>query len=229
MEQIITQVNDFTPDMQSGDIRDYKTQLRNRCKDVRTGYDEETKKEKDRKIFERVVSSSAYMSNQILLTYVSTDIEVDTRELIKRALADKKRVAVPRCITDTRDMDFYFIKGEEDLEKGTFGVMEPVPSKCVKAYAFETSLCIIPGLAFDMKGYRLGYGKGYYDRFLSAHPKLTKMGLCYCSCTLNELIHGRFDIASDMLVTEKYLRTYGKETRDQGNAVSGKEDNGYGR
>ncbi|MCM1525172.1 MAG: 5-formyltetrahydrofolate cyclo-ligase [Ruminococcus sp.] len=212
MEKMIAPVNSFTPDMQSGDIRDYKTQLRNRCRDLRTGFGETEKQEKDGRIFERIISSSAYRSSPIVLTYVSTEIEVDTLALIKKALEDKKRVAVPRCITDTRDMDFYFIKSADELEKGTFGVMEPVPEKCIKAYAFETALCIIPGLAFDMKGYRLGYGKGYYDRFLSAHPKLVKMGLCYCSCTLNELIHGRYDIASDMLVTEKYLRTFGNQT-----------------
>ena len=103
-------------------------------------------------------------------------------------------------------MDFYFIKSPDDLEPGSFGVLEPAPEKCVKAYAFETALCIIPGLAFDMHGYRLGYGKGYYDRFLSAHPRLVKMGICYCSCTCNELIHGRFDVSADLLVTEKYTR-----------------------
>lgn len=189
-----------------GDIREYKKSLRSRCRQIRNEMEPHEKAERDRKIFERVISTSAYKSSEIILTYVSTQIEVDTLALISRALDDGKRVAVPRCIEGTRDMDFYFIKGVKSLEKGTFGVLEPAPGKCVKAYAFETALCIIPGLAFDMLGYRLGYGKGYYDRFLSAHPRLIKMGLCYCSCTFNELIHGRYDICSDMLITEKYIR-----------------------
>ena len=185
-----------------GDIREYKNELRSKCKQLRTGMSAEVKADKDRKIFERVVSSGAYRDTDIVLTYVSTAIEVDTMAIIEQAFADKKRVAVPRCIDGTRDMEFYFTKSMDDLEKGTFGVLEPAPEKCVKAYAFEKALCIVPGLSFDMKGYRLGYGKGYYDRFLSAHPRLVKMGLCYCSCTCNELIHGRFDVCADMLATE---------------------------
>lgn len=188
------------------DIREYKKELRDRCRQLRTDMSPEKKAEKDRLILERILSSDAYKNASVILTYVSTAIEVDTLALIEQAMKDKKRVAVPRCIDGTRNMDFYFISSLSDLEKGTFGVMEPVPAKCVKAYAFETALCIVPGLSFDMKGYRLGYGKGYYDRFLSAHPRLVKMGVCYCSCTCNELVHGRFDICSDILVTEKYLR-----------------------
>lgn len=190
----------------SGDIREYKKSLRAECKKLRKSMDAESKAARDNDIFKRITASAAYCSADIILTYVSTDIEVDTHKLIAQAIADGKRVAVPRCIDGTRDMDFYFIKSPDDLEPGSFGVLEPAPEKCVKAYAFETALCIIPGLAFDMHGYRLGYGKGYYDRFLSAHPRLVKMGICYCSCTCNELIHGRFDVSADLLVTEKYTR-----------------------
>jgi len=195
------------------DIREYKKELRCNAKKLRTDMSADTKSEKDRKIFERVVSSEVYKSADIVLTYVSTPIEVDTKAIISKAFEDKKRVAVPRCIDGTRDMEFYFIKSMDDLSKGTFGVLEPVPEKCVRAYAFEKALCIVPGLFFDMKGYRLGYGKGYYDRFLSAHQKLTKMGLCYCSCTCNELIHGKYDICSDMLVTEKYVRNFSVQNK----------------
>lgn len=208
-----------------GDIREYKNELRSKCKQLRTGMSAEVKADKDRKIFERVVSSGAYRDTDIVLTYVSTAIEVDTMAIIEQAFADKKRVAVPRCIDGTRDMEFYFIKSMDDLEKGTFGVLEPAPEKCVKAYAFEKALCIVPGLSFDMKGYRLGYGKGYYDRFLSAHPRLVKMGLCYCSCTCNELIHGRFDVCADMLATEKYLR----KCSDQSKTEQGRTDKTGGK
>lgn len=195
------------------DIREYKKELRIQCKAIRENMKPDAKSQRDENIFGKIISSTAYSKSSIILTYVSTDIEVDTFRLINKAIEDKKRVAVPRCIDGTRDMDFYFIKSTDDLEKGSFGVLEPDPQKCVKAYAFETALCIIPGLAFDMQGYRLGYGKGYYDRFLSAHPKLIKMGICYCSCTCNELIHGRYDVGADFLVTEKYLRRITRERR----------------
>lgn len=188
------------------DIREYKKDLRTSCKTLRSQMTPEVKSEKDGDILKKITASRAYCGSDIILTYMSTDIEVDTAGLIKDAMGRGKRVAVPRCISGTRDMEFYFIKDTDELEKGSFGVMEPVPEKCVKAYAFEKALCIIPGLAFDMQGFRLGYGKGYYDRFLSEHPRLIKMGLCYCCCTCDELIHGKFDISADLLVTEKYIR-----------------------
>lgn len=168
--------------------------------------DPRKKSEKDEKIFGRIISSNAYKNAHTILTYVSTDIEVDTRRLIEYSLEIGKKVAVPRCIKGTREMDFYFIGSTDCLERGMFGVSEPVPERCEGKYTHGSALCIIPGLAYDMKGYRLGYGKGYYDRFLSDHRELFKMGICYCSCTYNELIHGKFDISSDMLITEKYTK-----------------------
>ncbi|MGN0642662.1 MAG: 5-formyltetrahydrofolate cyclo-ligase [Huintestinicola sp.] len=204
-------MNTFANNSPVSDIREYKKALRAKFKDIRRNMMPEEKAAKDKMIFDRIVKSNAYKQASVVLTYVSTDIEVDTTALIRQAVADKKRVAVPRCIEGTRDMDFYFITSLDDLEPGSFSVLEPVVSKCVKAYAFETALCIVPGLSFDMTGYRLGYGKGYYDRFLSAHPKLYKMGICYCSCTVNELLHGRFDVRSDAVVTEKYIRRVNTE------------------
>ncbi len=197
----IPSIDDF-----GGDIREYKKNLRAQCKTLRSTMPPDVKRDKDKRIFEKIISTSAYKSADTVLAYVSTEIEVDTLMLIDRALLDNKRVAVPRCISGTRDMDFYFINSRDELERGSFGVLEPDPDKCTIAYDFERALCIIPGLAFDMEGYRLGYGKGYYDRFLSAHRGLYKMGICYCSCTANRLVHGRFDIGADMLVTEKYIR-----------------------
>ena len=189
-----------------GDIREYKNELRSKCKQLRTGMSAEVKADKDRKIFERVVSSGAYRDTDIVLTYVSTAIEVDTMAIIEQAFADKKRVAVPRCIDGTRDMEFYFIKSMDDLEKGTFGVLEPAPEKCVKAYAFEKALCIVPGLSFDMKGYRLGYGKGYYDRFLENY-NFTKVGITYDETLVSLIPNDRYDIAVDYIVTQNGIIT----------------------
>ena len=131
--------------------------------------------------------------------------------LIKQALDDEKIVAVPRCVNGTRDMVFYIIKSIDDLEKGSFSVMEPIPKKCVKLKKFDGALCIIPALAYDRYGYRLGYGKGYYDRFLSAHKGLIKTGIEYCCCMETKLIHGRFDVPTDIIVTEKYVKNCGRE------------------
>ncbi len=190
----------------SFDIREYKTELRSRFKAERAAMTAEEKKLLDEKILSRILSSKAYEAADTVLTYVSTDIEVDTHGLIAQAVKDGKRVAVPKCISGTRLMDFYFISGMEQLESGAFSVLEPRVDICEKAHDFETALCIVPGLSFDMDGFRLGYGKGYYDRFLSAHPNMHRMGLCYCRCTVQKLISGRFDMPVNTLVTDKYTK-----------------------
>lgn len=191
------------------DIREYKKELRERFKGWRKGLSVVDKTRRDIQILTRLTSTSVYKSCKVLLTYVSTPIEVDTRGLIERAISDGKTVAVPKCINGTRDMKFYIIKSMADLEPGTFSVLEPIVGKCKELTQFRGSLCIVPGLAFDMDGYRLGYGKGYYDRFLDSTDGILKAGVCYCACTMNKLIRGKYDMPVDIIITEKYTRFLG--------------------
>lgn len=199
------------------DIREYKENLRLKYKSKRIEMLEIEKIKKDEIIFNRIISSQMYQKSNTILTFVSTKIEVDTLKLINYSLAIGKRVAVPKCIDGTRNMQFFLIKSLDDLEIATFSVLEPIVSRCQRLENFDNSICIIPGLAFDIEGYRLGYGKGYYDRFLSNYNGLN-IGICYCSCTLNHLIKGKFDKKVDYLITEKYLKRfrggfYGKQKR----------------
>lgn len=188
------------------DIREYKKQLRSCFKEKRISMTADEKSEKDRKIFEKLTAMSAYKNAERIFAYVSTGIEVDTLMLMEKALSDGKRVAVPRCIDGTREMDFYYIRSFDDLEKGSFGVLEPKTQCCEKADDLSSGVCIVPGLSFDTEGYRLGYGGGYYDRFLSRYTGLVKIGICYCSCISRKLIRGNFDINTDYVVTEKYVK-----------------------
>lgn len=192
--------------MQRFDIRVYKQNLRNRYKEIRLTMAPEQKAQSDAKIFENLKSIWQVKNAGLILTYVSTAIEVDTLSLIEWAFTQGKQVAVPYCIDNTRDMCFYLIHSLNDLQKRTFGVLEPIPDQCEKLTSFEDSVCIVPGLAFDRQGFRLGYGKGYYDRFLSRY-RGTMVGLCYRSCILRRLHRGRFDIACDMIVTENEIIT----------------------
>lgn len=196
------------------DIREYKSSLRAKYKKYRLDMPEDVKKSYDEKIFSKVKNLSAYKNCKTLLAYVSTAIEVDTIMLIKQALADGKTVALPRCVVGTRDMVFYVIKSLKDLEKGSFSVPEPIPEKCRKLTDFSNAFCIVPALVYDSSGFRLGYGKGYYDRFLSAHKGMYLVGIGYCGCTVTKLVHGRFDVPVDLLVTEKYVKKCGKEYTD---------------
>lgn len=186
------------------DIRPLKNRLREQCKEARRNMTQEQKREKDIGIFDRLVALERYKRAKMLITFVSTPIEVDTHRLIRYALAEGKQVVVPRCVPGTRLMDFCLIESFQDLEPGTFSVLEPRQSCRVLSH-FPRSICIVPGLAFDMSGFRLGYGKGYYDRFLNSYKGQT-VGICFNNCLFPSLPHGRFDCAVDLLITEKFCK-----------------------
>lgn len=187
-------------------IKEIKIQLRNTIKKQRASMPQKKRSELDTKIRNTLYSLRQYKKCEQLLVYVSKDIEVDTISIIKDALMQGKKVAVPKCITKGNLMDFYYINSiEEDLESGTFGVLEPVPDRCEKVTDFSNALCIVPGLSFDAQGFRLGYGKGYYDRFLNGFEGDT-VGLCYSMCVRWELPHGYYDRPVDILVTDRYFR-----------------------
>lgn len=186
------------------DIRAIKSELRAGFKSKRSDMPDDIKLNMDVEIQCRFLTLHQYSRCKTLFTYVSKDIEVDTYSLIKAALANGKKVAVPRCAAD-RKMDFYYIKSLDDLESGSFGVMEPIADRCELVDDFSEGLCIVPGLSFDAEGYRLGYGKGYYDRFLSKFGGET-VGLCYSNCIKWKLPHGHYDRPVDLIVTDRYIR-----------------------
>ncbi|MBQ6708443.1 MAG: 5-formyltetrahydrofolate cyclo-ligase [Clostridia bacterium] len=187
------------------DIRPYKKELREKCKKIRIGMTAEHKERLDRKIANKLLNMWIYREAETLFLYVSKDIEVDTFFIISESLKRGKRVAVPRCVEGTRNMDFYLINSLDDLEEGSFGVLEPKTQVCEKLTDFSKGLCIVPALAFDKLGYRLGYGKGYYDRFLS-NFKATTVGICYNSCVQEKnLLHGKFDRRVKYLITESLI------------------------
>ncbi len=187
------------------DIRQVKRALRDGFKAARRGMESQVQQQKDQQILARILRLPEYAAASTVLTYVSTSIEVDTHALIRQALADGKRVAVPRCTPGRIDMKFYLIEDLAQLEPGAFGVLEPDPERCRELRHYQNSICILPGLGYDLQGYRLGYGKGYYDRFLSRyHGK--NIGVCYNICLKSLLPHGRYDKMVDILVTEKFVK-----------------------
>ncbi len=191
--------------MSVNDIRPIKTALREKYRRLRQEMPQEIRRSADRAIADQVRKLWQYKRNDILLTYVSTSIEVDTIQIIRQAIEDGKRVAVPRCVPGTRNMEFYYIQSIEELKPGAFGVLEPDPTTAQEMTDYRNGLCIVPAFSYDWRGYRLGYGKGYYDRFLSRFDG-SIIGICYSSCVQRSLPHGRFDRPVELLVTEDYLR-----------------------
>lgn len=187
-------------------IREVKKNLRAQYKQYRERMNPTKKAQHDAAILSRFLSLREYENMRTVFTYVSKPIEVDTTALIRSVLSSGRKVAVPLCLPETCGMRFYEIHSLEELVNGAYGVLEPEPAESMPAAEVpENSVCIVPGFSFDSQGYRLGYGKGYYDRFLSEFKGLT-VGLCYAGCVKLDLPHGYYDRPVDILITEKYIR-----------------------
>ncbi|MBQ8764550.1 MAG: 5-formyltetrahydrofolate cyclo-ligase [Clostridia bacterium] len=134
-----------------------------------------------------------FVTAKTVFCYVSAHGEVDTYGLIQELLKDKK-VLAPYCINEDGDMIACPINSLEDLKEGKFKIPEPKsPEEFPKE---KIDFVIVPGVAFDKNGYRLGYGKGYYDRFLEGITPF-KLGVCQREFFLEELPHGKFDVKMD--------------------------------
>lgn len=130
-----------------------------------------------------------------VLTYVSTDIEVDTRRLLEYCFGTGKRVAVP--VSGDTELFFYEIKSFDDLAIGRFSIMEPV-SRDVIFTGGRDSLCVVPALCADGTGLRLGYGRGYYDRFLSSFGGESVI-ICYSDFRM-QVPNEPHDVRADMTI-----------------------------
>lgn len=155
--------------------------------------------EMDQKIRNWVLGSNWYIQARVIYTYVSYRAEADTRNLIDQAWKDGKIVAVPR-VSGT-DMDFYQIYSREDLEPGIMGILEP-KNHCKKMQE-ESTVMIVPGAVFDRNGYRIGYGGGFYDRYLEKYPNHLLAALAY-ECQLTDKIPIEpWDKKIDYIITEE--------------------------
>lgn len=156
----------------------------------------------DEAVFRAAMELIDELRPQRILSYVSSPtVEVDTRRIITSALAMGIEVAVPLCEDKNGHMDFFRISSLSQLRRGFYGIDEPDRDTAEKITAESGDLCIVPGIAYSQQGYRVGFGRGYYDRFLAGFPGVSA-GLCYESCICPELVHEDFDIRVDMIITE---------------------------
>ena len=169
--------------------------LRNKYLKIRKNIN--NKKEIDDIIFNKVISLKEYKESNLVLTYVSLKDEVDTFKLIEYSLKIGKKVAVPKCEGDI--IKFYLISNLTDLKKGKFNILEPTTNKLVTN--FENSICIVPGIAFDKNNNRIGYGRGFYDKFLQNYNGI-KIGLAYSECICEEIDIEKTDIKMDKIVCD---------------------------
>lgn len=150
-----------------------KAQLRAAARAARDATPADERAAADAAIAQAVLESNAFAQAPCVLTYCSMGSEVDTHAIIREALRRGKTVALPRCRRGERALDWHVIEQLEDAVPGYFGIREPAddpatlldPTSCG-----PDALALVPGLLFDDEGFRLGYGGGFYDRFLPSFP-----------------------------------------------------------
>lgn len=184
-----------------------KQRLREERLAAREALSEQERSVLDDRITQKLLATSEYAEATTVLTYVSVSSEVSTRMFIECALRDGKTVAVPRCLPG-HCLEFVAIASVEQLVAAPFNLLEPAKElPALTEDQKNNSICIVPALLVDTKGYRLGYGAGFYDRFLSTYSG-KKICLAYQQNLSREMLpHTAFDVAVDVVITESDVLT----------------------
>lgn len=149
----------------------------------------------------RVLNMNEFIHAKTVAAYCSIGSEVKTSKVLTMVLQMKKNLALPK-VTDGTGIVFAAVENlQNDLEVGKYNIMEP-KNHCVKINKID--LVLVPGIAWDEHGHRLGYGKGYYDRYL-ASLQTTSVGLAYDFQVLEDIPHGKNDFRVNLILTEKRL------------------------
>ena len=161
-------------------------------------------KEKSTIIRKKLNSMPEFKKSKNILTYVSFNNEVDTINIIKDLLIkNEKNVLVP-YVDKGKLIQISKINSFDDLEPKIFGILEPKKNKIKKIEINKLDLVIVPGIAFDKNGHRIGYGYGYYDKFLGKLNKnAIKIGLCFEFQIVDKIPQEKHDVPMDFIVTEK--------------------------
>ena len=179
-------------------MRDKKS-LRAEYKAVRDSIDADIRKNQDAIIFQKVIELKEYKRANTIFVYVSFGSEVETKRIIERIISDGKYAVIPKCDTKSHTMHTFKIDSLSQLKKGAYGIEEP-REDCVEVLKEHIDLVVVPGLCFDLKGNRLGYGGGYYDRFLADFKGFT-VGLSYNECIADIVPADEYDCRLDLIIS----------------------------
>lgn len=190
------------------EIRTQKIDLRAEYRSLRGAIDKGLRTKNDAKICETIISLASFRYADTLLIYSPIGDEINVNPVAEEALRRGKTVAYP--VTQKRGiMHFHTVRSLDELTLSKGGIKEPPETNPVCDFRTENTLCIVPAFAFDPEGYRLGYGGGYYDRYL-ADFKGNKLGVVYSEFIVPRLPRGRYDISVDLLVSEKGVKVTGE-------------------
>ena len=173
-----------------------KKELRQQIREKKRAMTEEEIAEKSRVLGEKLFSCPQYQAAKTVYGYLPYNQEVRTVPMLRRALEDGKAVAVPKVFGD--DMKFILLSDLSQVAKGYAGIPEPIADG--PEAADDHALVLMPGLVFDPQGHRIGYGGGFYDKFLAREPAHPTVALCYDFQVLPELETEAFDIPVDLVL-----------------------------
>ncbi len=179
-----------------------KEELRNKIKALRKCLARQEILEKSDIIYNKLFELEKINQAKTVMVYIDAFNEVRTDKIIKKLLDDGKKVCAPITDKSTKTITAYYFVDSKDFVKGAYGILEP--PKTHIADISQIDVAIIPGIAFDKSGNRMGFGEGYYDRFLS-RLEGTKIGICYkFQCEYN-IDADEYDIPMDYIINEEEI------------------------
>lgn len=177
-----------------------KGQIRKAVKDLLAGLSEETRLRQIKRIHENTLSQKVWSDSNTVGLTIATPLEIPTQPLIQKAWKASKTVGVPKCEPTDKRLTFFELTSFDQLESVYFGLFEPIPTQTNRLSPSDLDLLVVPGLAYDMRGYRIGFGGGYYDRFLSGYTGV-KLALAFEEQIFDELPNESHDQPVDFIVT----------------------------
>ena len=178
-----------------------KTTLRGVLLQKRAEFSREQRKELDRAIAAGLIDSPLFQKASMLLIYAPLENEVNLLPLAHMARKKGLPIAFPRCDKESGTMQFYILPEGQKLLPGAYGIPEP-PEDAPLCVPDSHAVCVVPALSYDLAGNRIGYGKGYYDRYLATFPGVT-VGAVYASMLLKNVPTEAHDLPVDWLCTER--------------------------
>ena len=177
-----------------------KKDIRKRVLELRSAMSKDEWSEKSNRIQQTVIAHPFFLHANVIYCYIDYRNEAGTRSIIEKAWNLGKKVAVPKV--ESEEMNFYYISEFSDLQEGYRQILEPNTDNPANV---EDALVIMPGVAFDKKRNRIGYGKGFYDKFLEQHPSYKTMALSFECQLVSEIQADAFDLKPDVLITEECI------------------------
>lgn len=181
-----------------------KKEWRERGIQLLSNYSKVEKKETERQLHHRLFTSFLWKQSYLIGVTLSSPIEWDTRKIIERAWQEGKEVVVPKTTPATKELKFYRITDFNQVTSGHFGIEEPVVELTELVEKEEIDLLIVPGLMYHPKGYRIGFGGGYYDRFLVDFQQPT-LSILHSDQISSKIPIEEHDIAINYFLTQENL------------------------